>query len=321
MKKNLMLLFGAGLLFFLSSCDNKNNESTNKESISNENIETESKEVECTSNEESLSSSESVTINTYIINLDPDGGSGLDSFIINATQGEVVSLPTPEKKYYSFDGWYNDDGTTKYDQEITCFSDLNLKAKWIFNFTYEIVDDTATITGLNNKYVECLSIPSTIDGKKVVIAEGAFIRSGIREAIIEDGITDIPKRAFCDCDYLTKVSISDSVTNISDNAFASSSKLEEIKMPINLTNLGGGAFGNCPSLKNIDIPNSVTKIGNMAFSCCTSLESITLPEKLEEIADCLFENCLKLKEVTMPQNVTRIGHQAFFNHTIKAKRG
>ena len=74
------------------------------------------------------------------------------------------------------------------------------------------------------------------------------------DLIIPDGIKEIYKWAFFNCDSLTSVVIPDSVTTI-----------------------GEYAFRDCTSLTSIVIPDSVTTIGRSAFLGCSSLESLTIP--------------------------------------------
>ncbi len=76
---------------------------------------------------------------------------------------------------------------------------------------------------------------------------------------LPNGITEIHKYAFYDCDSLTSVTIGDSVTTIEKFAFR-----------------------GCSSLTNITIPDKVTSIGDWAFSYCESLTSVTFEGTVAE---------------------------------------
>lgn len=102
-----------------------------------------------------------------------------------------------------------------------------------FSDHVEITDCEETVTWVN--------IPAEIDGLPV---------------------TSIVEYAFCDCAFLTSVTIPDSVTEICANAFL-----------------------YCSSLETITIPDSVTKIGEYAFEDCTALTSVIIQNPNCEIND------------------------------------
>ena len=135
------------------------------------------------------------------------------------------------------------------------------------------------------------------------------IKDGV--AIIPEGTTEIPFRAFFNCEDLTTVVIPDSVTCIVNGAFFGCSSLTEIAIPNSVTSIGAGAFSHCSSLKNIVIPNSVTQIGYNAFGFCTSLTNIVIPNSVTSIGEGAFSRCYSLKNVVIPNGVTSIGDRAF----------
>ena len=160
------------------------------------------------------------------------------------------------------------------------------------------------------------------------------IKDGV--AIIPEGMTEIPFRAFINCEDLTTVVIPDSVTCIVNGAFFGCSSLTEIVIPNSVTNIGAGAFAYCSSLKNIVIPNSVTQIGYNAFDFCTSLTNIVIPNGVTSIGDRAFccapgrrlvirnirklvtekepttvTNASSLTSVTLPESLTELGKDVF----------
>ena len=160
------------------------------------------------------------------------------------------------------------------------------------------------------------------------------IKDGV--AIIPDGTTEIPFRAFFDCKDLTTVVIPESVTSIVNGAFFGCSSLTEIVIPNSVTSIGPGAFAYCSSLKNIVIPDSVTQIGYNAFGFCTSLTNIVIPNGVTSIGDRAFccapgrklvirnirklvtenettpvKNASSLTSVTLPESLTELGKDVF----------
>ncbi len=160
------------------------------------------------------------------------------------------------------------------------------------------------------------------------------IKDGV--AIIPKGMTEIPFRAFFNCEDLTTVVIPDSVTCIVNAAFYGCSSLTEIVIPNSVTSIGASAFSRCSSLKNIVIPNSVTSIGEDAFSRCYSLKNVVIPNGVTSIGDRAFccapgrklvirnirklvtenepttvKNASSLTSVTLPESLTELGKDVF----------
>jgi hypothetical protein len=161
------------------------------------------------------------------------------------------------------------------------------------------------------------------------------IKDGV--AIIPEGMTEIPFRAFINCEDLTTVVIPDSVTCIVNGAFFGCSSLTEIVIPSSVTSIGASAFSHCSSLKNIVIPNSVTSIGEGAFSRCYSLKNVVIPNGVTSIGDKAFccsssmrrlvirnirklvtenetttvKNASSLTSVTLPESLTKLGKDVF----------
>ena len=202
--------------------------------------------------------------------------------------------------------------------------------------TYEVQDDgTIKITDCNESASGALTIPSTIDGKKVTsIGKKAFkhcrkltnitIPNSVTSITIPGNVTSIGSCAFWDCRSLTSINVSNNNKNYSsiDGILFNKDKTEIITYPANkegtsydipnsVTSIGNGAFAYCSSLTNIIIPNSVTSVGYSAFENCDSLTSITIPDSVTSIGYSTFFGCSSLKSITIPDSVTSIGHHAF----------
>ncbi len=184
-----------------------------------------------------------------------------------------------------------------------------------------------------------VTIPSEIDGKKVVSLLGARDVSyddaifnncaGLTEVVIPDSISQIPAGAFYKCVGLKNITIPDNVnsiemyaftnctgiTNITFSkelksikygAFAGCSGIKELNLPDKLVSIGELAFQNCTGLKSLNVPNSVTTIEKRAFSGCTGITEMTLSNKLTKISEGTFYGCTKLTSVIIPDSVTTI---------------
>lgn len=67
----------------------------------------------------------------FEVTLDLDGGNGNDKEYI--LRGQKLTLPTPTKDGYTFDGWFN--GDNEYDFSLPVISTLSLTAHWVKNPT------------------------------------------------------------------------------------------------------------------------------------------------------------------------------------------
>lgn len=124
------------------------------------------------------------------------------------------------------------------------------------DFSFDVVDETATITGYTGTEGE-IAIPATVSGYTV---------------------TAIAAKAFYHNDVVTAIkSMPSTITGIGNMAFANCSALTEISFPNNLTKIGDGAFIDCAALTNVVVPDKVTYIGMGAFSGCSALESLKVP--------------------------------------------
>lgn len=162
-----------------------------------------------------------------------------------------------------------EDGNTVYRSENNCL----------------IETETKTLIAGCKKSV----IPT--DGSVTKIGSNAFASLKSLEFVnIPEGVTDIGRLAFYDCDGLTEVVIPKGA-NIEESVFAF-----------------------CDNLKSVTLP-SADYLEKMDFDFVTRLEKITLTGG-ESLADNTFKNCKSLKSVALPDTVTDISRGAFFGGSI-----
>ncbi len=92
--------------------------------------------------------------------------------------------------------------------------------------------------------------------------------SGVKTAVIQNGVTAIGYSAFKGCGELTGVTIPDSVTSIGENAFYECASLRSIDIPDSVTAIAGFVFYGCGSLSSVTIPDGVISIGFNSFMDC-----------------------------------------------------
>ena len=231
--------------------------------------------------------------------------------------GEKVSVTATTNLGYTFIGWY--DGDEKVADVLTYeftmpAENATYTAKWMLNaemepFTFTSTPTSLTITGVTDKGVTSLDLPSDVTS----IGSSAFSGcSSLTSVNIPDSVTSIGSSAFEDCSNLTSVNIPDGVTSIGSSTFFGCSSLISATIPDSVTSIGGSAFEDCSSLTSVNIPDGVTSIGSSTFSGCSGLTSITIPDSVTSIGGRAFEDCSSLTSITIPDSVTSIGGWAFY---------
>jgi hypothetical protein len=155
------------------------------------------------------------------------------------------------------------------------------------------------------------------DLKKYIDSEG--------HAVLPDGISEIPEKAFQSCSSLTSIILPDSVSRIGKRAFEYCENLTSITVPDSAV-IGMQAFNGCKGLADKDgfviirgtlysyhgketslvIPENVKKIDFFAFSDNKNLTSVVVPGSVSAILEDAFWNCTNLTTIVIPASVTYI---------------
>lgn len=191
------------------------------------------------------------------------------------------------------------------------FSNL---ASIAFSESVESIEENAFMycTGLGD-----LTIPGTLKS----IGNYAFQFSGLRNLIIEEGVTHLGAAVFyCSslqsvyfpsslfytqggefqgCEQLRSATLAEGTEYISEFMFNGCSSLQEVILPDSLIYIGENAFIDCSSLATIHLPKNLTDICGGAFSFCKNLRSITIPENVSSINSGVFAYCSNLSDVTI----------------------
>ena len=130
--------------------------------------------------------------------------------------------------------------------------------------------------------------------------------------IVEEGVTQLKRNLFSDCQNLQSVTLPSSIQHIHYSAFYSCKSLTSIELPSSLQTIGEVAFYDCASLQSIIIPNSITQLKTSVFHYCENLQSVTLPSSIQHIHDYVFSNCESLESIELPSSLQTIGEHAFY---------
>lgn len=234
------------------------------------------------------------------ITFDTDGGDSLASQIIN--KGDTITLPTPIKKGYSFDGWYV--GDVKWDS-TTVDADTTLTAKWtILEFEINYIVENGENNEINvsvytvedgfvlgeptviGKYYEFFGwILVLEDEEKPIekIEKGTVgtltLKANIKYQPFELALKDDNTYEVVGLrdPYMTEGEIpayfnGKAVTSIKEQAFYGNTNMVKIALPDTLKTIGYEAFADCASLTSVRMSAGIEDIGTMAFLGCSALE-------------------------------------------------
>ena len=135
------------------------------------------------------------------------------------------------------------------------------------------------------------------------IANGAFMKSNVREVNCPDSLEYIKDNAFYACSFLKKVNFGKGLKQIGDS-FRNAS----------------GVFAYCYVLNDVVIPSSIEEIGNFAFFHCDELSNVTFNEGIRGIGLSAFTFCPNLTNVELPASLIDVGLESFqgvLNITVK----
>ena len=187
--------------------------------------------------------------------------------------------------------------------------------------TYSYDDSTKTLTISGTGAIGNEVFTKVHDGVDVVDHSYAneqteAISNDIEKVVINNGITSIGVRTFCDEVNLKEVVIADTVTEISDAAFKYCDKMEKLTLSANLVNIGDEAFSkrfeSTVVIDSLVIPKTVNSVGSVHGGPFTGsiIGEVTFEDGIEVIPDSIL-NAARARKINLPQSVTKIGQHAF----------
>lgn len=173
-----------------------------------------------------------------------------------------------------------------------------------------VIPDDEGITAISS-YAFCLyeidrNIP--IDEYHMDANKIPQTNSTITSVVVPEGVEDIQKYAFYNCENLTSVTLPESIKYVRDYAFYNDQKLTSINLE-NVEVIGSNAFKNCTSLTSVDL-SEIYSISYNAFenSGLITVDISTLRSSGIEI----FKNCKNLTSVVMNKD-TKLSKGMFEN--------
>ena len=175
------------------------------------------------------------------------------------------------------------------------------------DFDIEVNDGLVSIVRYKGE-ANVVAIPEGIDE----IGRNAFEECDMKEIDMSySSVNKIQQEAFQRCENLKIVKLSDYITEIGDSAFAFCINLKHINIPYSVTQIHSWAFQMCKSLESIEINGNIDRIPHNIFDGCESLKDVYIPDDVEYIDYNAFEGCTSLTEIELPYSLYRIAEQAF----------
>ena len=190
---------------------------------------------------------------------------------------------------------------------ILLFMMVMITSKALAGASFEVIDGFKYILDSDTKTATLLPNTEKYAGDKIVIPESVKAKDGN-----DYKITAFGDKCFCDCSFLTSITIPSSVTSLGDGCFLGCVGLKSITIPSSVTSFGDDCFAGC-GLTSITIPSSVTSLGNGCFNSCTGLTSITIPSSVTSLGEHCFYQCSNLTSITIPSSVTSLGDYCFID--------
>ncbi len=163
-----------------------------------------------------------------------------------------------------------------------------------------------TPNNTTNSPIISITIPSTITS----IGSQAFYGcNSLKELIIPEGVTEIPKEMAYYTTALEKLVIPSTITKINASAFRSSAFSNELVIPEGCTYIDEYAF-KASGVTKVTLPSTLETVKKEAFRECPALTEVY--SKSPVIGTYMFYDCIELSKVTL-ENTVVINERAFNN--------
>lgn len=177
-----------------------------------------------------------------------------------------------------------------YDSQVKTYTVPNSVKDPNTNKTYSVTEVGKVVpkvqpTGLYMKYIESLTLPSTVQ----VIKCRAFYKSNIQRLLFngKSQLREIENEAFGESKLIQLgLSSCNNLKTIQNSAFSCCDSLTDISLPYSVETIGDRAFINCKKLRNFRVYGdgsnncNLKQIGDDAFSGCINLVRVQIENDL-----------------------------------------
>ncbi|MDE6274049.1 MAG: leucine-rich repeat domain-containing protein [Clostridiales bacterium] len=149
----------------------------------------------------------------------------------------------------------------------------------VASYAYEEVEGGIAITAYTGDPMDEITIPATIDGKKVV-------------AIADDALTILNEDPEARLDSLKQVKtikFEAEIKTVGKRNFSRMNSLKSVVLPDSVTKVDTGCFYSNPQLTTLKVPNGYVVLGTETLQACPKLDTIQLPETLSPADSTVFK--------------------------------
>jgi hypothetical protein len=197
---------------------------------------------------------------------------------------------------------------------VTKTGDYTTRFKNYKSLGYELFDmDTLqVIHNVDNPIDNDVEITQWMEG---VFKDNEYI--GLVE--IPRNLTEVPTKAFVNCEEIETIVFHDQITDIGANAFYGCTSLQNLSIPANVKKISDYAFANT-GVSISTIPSTIETLGEGVFENCKNIQSFTFPSTISEVPHNLFAGCSSLSTFTFenPDNILSLGNEAFKNTNLSS---
>ncbi len=136
------------------------------------------------------------------------------------------------------------------------------------------------------------------------------IPSSLMYVTLPSTLTSIEQYAFTYCNSLKELIIPEGITSIPKEMASYTSSLERVVFPSTLVSIGELSFRTSNLSGGVVIPEGCTTISNYAFKGA-GVTSVTLPSTLETVGQDIFYDCISITTVNSKSPI--IGYRMFYN--------
>ena len=141
------------------------------------------------------------------------------------------------------------------------------------------------------------------------------MNTSVTSVIVPEGVEEIQKYAFYNCQSLRKVVLPDSIKFVREYAFCNDTDLKDINLE-KVQVIGHEAFRNCENLElSNDELSKVYAIGVRAFEGCKAIEYVDL-SALRNSGREIFKDCTNLETAILNEH-TKLSYAMFVNSGLK----
>jgi len=151
-----------------------------------------------------------------------------------------------------------------------------------------------------------------------IYTEGAVVPRDVVSARVHPSVTVIPPFAFQNRTQLKEVELCEGLLEIGREAFMECEVLTEIRIPSTVKRIGMMAFSVVLQQSQIRLPDGLESIGRYALACNGNITNFRVPPLIVS-SPGMFCSCIGMFSVELSESVTQVSQRATFSlcHSLR----